>query len=226
MMCGPPCSSWVFMNVANHCRDKACPWGDTDEEFVRVQSTLASNLVVLLLVATCRRVWTVVEQPSTSLMVYFEVMRQWSMWAKVSYCSTWMRIFGAVLPKAAVLWGTLPTLQKLRRTWTRAVEKKLLRLSLAAARKSKYLVKVKAQCAHARRGRRSLSTTSIYTKTTENWVSGQRLQGTAAYPPGFALALIDAWKLARLWPGKMVLLSGGNYDYEKVADEIGLSWVV
>ena len=71
LVMGPPCSSFVFVNLATSKRSALEPYGDQTKSYVELGSLLCSRALLLLLLATVRGVYTVLEQPQTSTMKYF-----------------------------------------------------------------------------------------------------------------------------------------------------------
>ena len=198
LVAGPPCGSWIFMNTANHNRNRKCAWGDTDDQNIRLQNLLVANLVCLLMISKLRQVWIVLEQPRSSLMIHYEVMRQWSRWAGADYVSSYMRTFGGLVPKPTTFWGTFPLLGKLRRSWSRNIEAKMIRLSLDMTRKCRYTQAIIAKLGGLKKRKNTprMTASQVFTKKSGKWVTGNRLHETAAYPAGFANELRDLHLLA------------------------------
>ena len=68
---GPPCSSFVFVNLHTSKRSASNPFGDQSKDYVELGSLLCSRALLLLLLATSRGVYSLVEQPQSSTMKYY-----------------------------------------------------------------------------------------------------------------------------------------------------------
>ena len=189
---GPPCCSWIWMSKSCHCREKMCAWGDCDVDGIRTQNTLVCNLIVLLIIAGCRHVHTMMEQPRSSVMLCFEPMKRWFDVVHAVRTSTYMRPYGHSIAKPTVLWGTWPLLMKLRRSWSATVEARYMKVSLAAARKGKFwkALQIKFRRCEWAPGKSVSASATFY--TTGKWVTGtSHLSASAAYTSGFAKAVYD-----------------------------------
>ncbi|CAL1151782.1 unnamed protein product [Cladocopium goreaui] len=69
-MAAPVCSTFVFMSRASTLRSESNPMGRSDSEAVRNGNILACRCFILLLLASCKGCWWLMEQPSTSTMEY------------------------------------------------------------------------------------------------------------------------------------------------------------
>ena len=63
-----PCSSWVFLNRGLSGRSAQQPLGRVEQQSVKTANEIASRVALLLLLAVCRGVGCIVEQPGSSLL--------------------------------------------------------------------------------------------------------------------------------------------------------------
>lgn len=76
----PVCSSFVWMSQGTTKRSVHRPMGETRYKSVRDGNILAGRAAVLVLLAAAKYCWTVLEQPSSSVMEHLPVMQQlWSL---------------------------------------------------------------------------------------------------------------------------------------------------
>ena len=64
----PVCSTWVFMSRGSTLRSVASPLGRSDSESVRIGNLLAARAIILLLIASAKSIFWILEQPGTSIM--------------------------------------------------------------------------------------------------------------------------------------------------------------
>ena len=120
MPSGPPCSMFVFMSSSLHRRSLRNPEGDTRTNRVKTANIIVYNFLVLACVATMRRVYTVIEQPSSTRMFDLAKMIYVIGRAQLVRVFTWMGKFGHARPKPTILYGNLPCIGDLTRKWSRA----------------------------------------------------------------------------------------------------------
>jgi hypothetical protein len=51
LMCGPPCSLFIFLSAPVHKRSASQPWGDLAKPNIRRANTIMSNLAIILAIA-------------------------------------------------------------------------------------------------------------------------------------------------------------------------------
>ena len=99
---GPPCSSWIWVSIGTHKRTRERPNG-ANTDFVHqanrraeiISSLLAARLtsrwVLLMFLATCRGVWSLYEQPGSSIMPWYACMKRFQRAA--SKHVSWQNVF-------------------------------------------------------------------------------------------------------------------------------------
>lgn len=104
LLCGIPCSLFVYMSSSVHKRSSKGPQGDESIDVVRAANAIASNAVELCRIASCRHVLCIVEQPLNSVMFSLQCFEQ------IVYSDSWFSIvtymgcFGHALSKPTRLW--------------------------------------------------------------------------------------------------------------------------
>ena len=72
----PVCSTWIFLSTGTTLRSKINPSGDTSLRCVREANTMTSRCVLLMALADAMNITYILEQPTSSVMVYYDRM-QW-----------------------------------------------------------------------------------------------------------------------------------------------------
>ena len=142
IMAGPPCSQWIFMSSSQHCRTADVPYGDCSDKAVCFANVVVANLCILLAIATLRTIWVVLEQPSTSRMA-FPMMHAFIKFSSSRGCSTFMRAFGHPIWKPSKLWGTLPNMKLLSKSWSAQYERAAMKLARRRVKASKFFGNVR-----------------------------------------------------------------------------------
>ena len=119
ILLGPPCSLWVFMSQSVHQRTVENAVGDIGKASVRAANCLVRNCTMLLAIAHCRKVFFILEQPSTSRMVHFPWVQALMAALRLKRIGAWMRCFGGLIPKASYLLSNLPSCASLKRIWSK-----------------------------------------------------------------------------------------------------------
>ncbi|CAK8993448.1 unnamed protein product [Durusdinium trenchii] len=186
LVMGPPCGSFVFMNLGTSRRSEHRPYGDESLPHVEMGSLLCSRALLLLLLATVRGVYTVLEQPGTSTMRYYPDLKavaaaiQKHLGGK-SWLTQymWMGAWGAPTLKPTRVWGTPPWICNLYAKPSKSLRKKLL--------------------ANSKR----LKITFKKTKNGQTSVcGGPGLAATAAYPDGFGRRVFELYQMNKAkWKG-------------------------
>jgi len=57
VLCGPPCSLWIFLSSNYHCRKKMAAEGDETKKEVLQANIVVQNLIVLLVICALRKAW-------------------------------------------------------------------------------------------------------------------------------------------------------------------------
>mmetsp|Transcript_79355 Transcript_79355/g.125158 ORF Transcript_79355/g.125158 Transcript_79355/m.125158 type:complete len:346 (-) Transcript_79355:158-1195(-) len=168
---GPPCGSFVWINLSTSGRSRDDPFGNCDRQYVASANKLTARWTLLLLLCAIRSVFTLTEQPSSSMMFllpYFKFLVK----ALKRINILWHRIFlhmgsyGSMTMKPTKLWGTAPFAVKMRRKISKATRRRV-------ARTSKKVQMVKKS---TKNGRTSVS-------------GGNYLKKSAAYPRRFGRAI-------------------------------------
>ncbi len=180
VVAAPPCSLFTFLSSSYHRRTVERPEGDETKESVRTANLVVRNLVLLLYLATERNVHWIVEQPSSSRVWIYWPMRECLEHCSAQRCWTTLGSYGHDLPKATVLWGTLPTLALLSRRTKRP-------------RSSA----IDPQQHRSTRGRGRSGSSDYYRISASGAVSGGRdLHSSAHYPEGLCRAILSAFQLS------------------------------
>lgn len=90
---GLPCGSFGFMARSLHQRDRDAPFGCGHHAFVQSGNILATRLVALLMLAVCRQVRWMLEQPDRSAASLFPYLAH-------------LLSFPQVEPQRVFWWGT------------------------------------------------------------------------------------------------------------------------
>ena len=117
LMAGFPCSWWIFLSSSLHQRSDDQPWGDVAHPKVRLSNLIMCNTTALVRALALRNIWVVFEQPSGSCARKTPTMMDLSVDLGLELVITWMIHFNHPMPKCTHLWGNMPTLRRLRRTW-------------------------------------------------------------------------------------------------------------
>eukprot|EP00435_Cladocopium_sp_Y103_P026133 s332_g6.t1 len=129
--CGPPCSTWVWVNRATSKRSRDSPAGDASVPSVASSNLITCRLVLVLMLAACRYLYTLVEQPRSSLMPWFQLFVKLSQLLANLFGLAWrqtsmsMGSWGGYSPKPSLLFGTAPWSGGLYRKLTKAQREKL-----------------------------------------------------------------------------------------------------
>lgn len=123
---GPPCGPWIWINAATHCRKKCAVFGDTTKKYVQASNTLVCRWAMLLLLAGVRCIYTISEQPSSSLMPRYDYIKYVKTilytvlgcpWLEVPF---YMGAHGHFSLKPTKCWGTAIWGQQLKRKVSKA----------------------------------------------------------------------------------------------------------
>lgn len=164
---GIPCSSWVFMSMGSTKRHFLRPQGQSHLKCTREGNALARRLCYLLELASRKKCFWVVEQPTSSLLFRYRPMRALLRRHKAIQVRTSLGAFGASTVKPVVLVGTAPWLSKLERKTTPVRRRQLKRI--------KEFLKIE--------------TVRVYIdhKGKKRCAGGKDLRSTQSYPGGLGL---------------------------------------
>jgi hypothetical protein len=206
IMSGPPCKHWIFMSAWKHCRSDTFIFGNCFDERIRLSNILACNFSLLVLIACVRKVWVCIEQPATSKLFKFDLLRRVLAHSTWQHVHTFMRPLGHEIPKATRLWSNLPTLKSMHFAWSPLIEKRIVLASQHEARNSRFTRRVKrtnkskAGFGHLKPLSKQWQTTKKVAAahtTSGKWVcGGTSLASSAVYPWGFARALKSCYLAA------------------------------
>ena len=174
------CSSWIWMSRSSTLRSDAFPLGFPGRpqgKSVQNGNTMVSNMAVFLYWALSKQSTWIIEQPGTSLMWEHPRLKQLRRWMdshadptnyKYSTVTTSMGAFGAATVKPSALHGSSPWVLDLGRSLT----------------------------TQQREAIRAESTEEVSIKDSETGAvtGGDDLKGTQEYPPGYGVAVSDAWE--------------------------------
>ena len=138
VLLGPPCSLWVFMANSYHKRKKYNAVGDVSKFPVRCANMLVRNTCFLLSLAHYRRVWFILEQPSSSHMQNYSWVQRLCRVLHARRVFTWLKCFGHVIPKPTYLLTNMRQTMELRRVWSK--KRELQRKAMAPLRTSFSLI--------------------------------------------------------------------------------------
>ena len=102
----PPCSTWVWIARSHSRRSNSNPLGDEDRADVRLSNEIAVRVSVLLQLCRSLRIWYVVEQPVSSLLLEHPDMRRAVACTGASSVSVELGRVGASSTKPLRLTGT------------------------------------------------------------------------------------------------------------------------
>lgn len=127
---GPPCSSFVFLNMSTSGRRKWRPFGFAGRRpYVCAANRITTRMVLLWLVATVRYVYLVTEQPLSSLMPWFPYVqffrRMAALFVDHHHVTFNMGADGAPTLKPTMIWGTAPLIPRMAKRTSKAVRAKL-----------------------------------------------------------------------------------------------------
>jgi len=117
LMAGFPCSWWIFLSSGIHRRSDVQPWGAVAHPKARLSNLILCKTMALVRAIALRNVWVVCEQPSTSVARKTLVMMDLTVGFSLEIVTTWVICFNHLMPKCTHLWGNMPTLRMMRRTW-------------------------------------------------------------------------------------------------------------
>ncbi|CAL1153433.1 unnamed protein product [Cladocopium goreaui] len=166
---GPPCGSFIFLNMFTSGRTKWSPLGNK-RGYVVEANVITTRLCLLLLLAFVRLVLIAVEQPLSTLMQefpYFKwlagIVKHFIPWLSTSFS---MAIFGHANMKPTVVFGDCPWSYRLYKKVTPAIRKRV---------------------------KKSKKTVRKYSKNGRTRVSGiaSVLRKSQVYPIGFGRAVRD-----------------------------------
>jgi hypothetical protein len=207
---GPPCSWWIFLSSCLHQRTKNKPSGNTERWEVHMANILVENMTVVLIIATLRWVWSLVEQPLSSAMI-----RYWSIEAFRSYFDKFVRVFsymgafGHAIQKPSYFLSNLPGVEGLKKTKSQLClvrvappivhyARRRIRTALRWFRSNRVIPHILKLCHHDRSQIPKQFYKSVVKKGgTGKWIFGlSELKETAAYTEGFCGAVFDIWLAA------------------------------
>ena len=115
---GIVCSTWVFMAMGHTHRSASQPWGDRGREDVVNGNIMAKYVGVLIELCSLRNVFWLIEQPSSSLILFYKPIRRRVrsvksrvLGAGVERKFVWLGYFGHRMFKPTVLVGIAPWLR-------------------------------------------------------------------------------------------------------------------
>mmetsp|Transcript_48572 Transcript_48572/g.77286 ORF Transcript_48572/g.77286 Transcript_48572/m.77286 type:complete len:339 (+) Transcript_48572:60-1076(+) len=171
---GPPCGSFVWVNLATSLRTLSEPYGDVTKSHVSLGNLLMARACILCLIATVRGCFWLLEQPYTSMAKVFPPLRKTVMdidryilpchW-RVFF---WMGSWGHNSMKPSAAWGTMPSIGRLYRRMN-----KKRRASLCS---------------------RGMVRKGINKQGKRVVTGGPKLKESAAYPKGYGARLLDLHK--------------------------------
>ena len=185
---GPPCSMWIFLSSSCHKRHSLGVFGDPCNLATQTANLIVENLAAFLgLLRRRRRVWTLIEQPGSSLMFNMPCLQLLAALIQPVILFTWLGCWGHKMCKPTRLWSDLPKVTDMARKMTK---------------KQRESIKKKQLAEEARRKRKGLKAKPYYIKHKNGSVSGcKELAKSAEYPAKFAAALFalwhSAWKMYR-----------------------------
>ena len=169
----PVCSSWIFLNLRRTKRTRVGgPRFQGNVKYVPVQegNRMAEMAAFLFLVAVCRGVQVVVENPAASMMFNYEIF--------ANACALWSKRYWAVLPHCR--YSTAPFGsrygKKFKLMGSHAWVLQLACKCLCPGHRHKKLISVKTV-----RGKRAVTGVK------------QALKDSSAYPPAMGTAVIQKW---------------------------------
>lgn len=125
---GPPCGSFIFLNMGTSGRSKHRPLG-CRRNYIQVANEICTRLILLLALAFIRGAVSLVEQPSSTLMLLFPYV---CWFAKlVALFSNWlvtrfpMACYGHANVKPTVTFGCAPWSYRLRKKMSKSVKKRV-----------------------------------------------------------------------------------------------------
>lgn len=101
----PVCSTWVWINRGTSERSWGAPLGDVTKKSVRDGNLMVHRMVLLLLLASSRGIWWVLEQPRGSLLWRHPAWQELIQRVAVFRHSTQLGRFGGATAKATWLWS-------------------------------------------------------------------------------------------------------------------------
>ena len=111
---GLPCSNYIWISRSVHGRSQADPYGNLAKRSVQTANTILGRVVLLICLATVRRVWWTLEQPKSSVVPFVTSMRRLLAMGGEAiqsfHIEFYMGAFGHWLPKASMCLGTAPWL--------------------------------------------------------------------------------------------------------------------
>jgi hypothetical protein len=167
----PPCSTYVWMNRGTSGRSREQPLGRLEHPSVRQANLVTARTCLLIVLCIAKGIHWIVEQPSSSVMVYGPEMDVIKHHYNMVEVKTWMGAFGAASPKATVLYSSSD--------WINAMQRSLDRTKLKKQDAGKNLDIARQYVDTA--GRRRVQ-------------GGHGLKATQAYPDGFGVSLAAEYK--------------------------------
>lgn len=163
----PVCSSFVFMNSGTSARNVCFPLGDETIPSVAAANIMVARVLLLQWIFMCRMIFSVLEQPASSMMQYHdqfqEFLRMFPLWRH----SVNMGDFGADTQKSSWLYSTHACISHVD----------LFESTMVSATKKK------------------LAETGVNGITGKKTINGTKdLKGSQAYTPQFAWALTEAYR--------------------------------
>lgn len=200
---GPPCGSFVWINAHTSGRRTWRPFGFASlRPYVRQANVICGRLALILLLATCRSCFFIIEQPRSSCMHFFpyftflQRILEWldeSLWSRITFN---MGSYGAKTLKPTQLFGSWPYLAKLVRTTSKRLRDKLAK---KAKKSSKPMV------------RKTISKSSGRTQ-----VSGAKgFKKSQIYPPRYGQAVAQ-WHKRCVRDKNNLLLKHTLHDEDRI----------
>ena len=100
----PVCSTWVFMSRGSTLWSVASPLGRSDSESVRIRNLLAARAIVLLLIASAKSIFWILEQPATSIMYLHPLFQRLIALVPVRQFQMNMGEYGGLSKKPTILY--------------------------------------------------------------------------------------------------------------------------
>ena len=115
---GMPCASFVWISRSRHRRTAEAPFGDETQPNVLKANQILGRVALLLVLATVRKIWWLIEQPKSSMLPYcpnvHAVMAMAGNVVPTFYCQYYMGCWGHWCPKPSLSLGSASWLPKLQ----------------------------------------------------------------------------------------------------------------
>ena len=106
-LAAPVCSSWVFMSRGTTLRTKARPLGRSDNEGVINGNIMTARVLILMLLASAKGIFWLLEQPESSLMEHHPCFQEVLAMVKLVKKTIYMQNYGGSSPKPTILYSRL-----------------------------------------------------------------------------------------------------------------------